>query len=324
MNEKLRFAFATVVTLVAVLWISYCVFCGFIYLNGDLLGENVMIWSGIVTAVIFICLIASFIGVQMLKATDHHFRKFIVWERIFMFGICPIVFLLAGYFYSHFFTVHAQAKDVKNSFVESVQNAENIFAEYRTYANSRIEEYRADIDVVKYANNKVHVLETRILHPALDSLEMRCKEWIKDVDENVTTWNPFLLGNIPYVKKGIKDWHVKLYELSCFHMQEENDVSYFDENEMYIQNVLNGLTRTQSIYSQWKFPNFWAILTGIISYFFLIVAYLIQERNNKSTYLLLSNNRYKTLVKDINYTNTQRGNKKINKTLENDPNGGTF
>ena len=321
MNEKLRRAIATVITLVAALWICYCVFCGFVYRYGSTFGDSIIKWALIVTVIILALLLATFIGVQFIKATDHHFHKFIIWERIFMFGICPIVFLGAGYFYSHFFTVHAQGGKLETQFVNSISKAERMFEEYRSYANNRIENYAEQIHTTGYRrDNKIHVLEICLFHPALDSLETRCKEWIKDVDEDATVWNPFLLGNIPYIEKGIKDWHDKLHELSKFKMRDEVNISYFDENEEYIQEVLDGLENSQSIYQKWKFPNILAILTAIIAYCFLIVAYFIQERNNKSTYTLLSNRRYKTISDDVNVTYFKRKNKKI----EEDSNGGTF
>lgn len=328
MNEKLRFAIATVITLVAAIWICYCVFCGFVYIYGSTFGASIMKWALAVTLIIFALLLAAFIGVQFIKATDHHFRKFIIWERIFMFGVCPIVFLCAGCFYSHFFTVHAQSDQIEPQFVNSVSKAERMFEEYRTYANERVENYTEQNRTSGYKrDNQVHVLETCLFHPALDSLETRCKEWIKDVDENATIWNPYLLGNIPYVEKGIKDWHDKLYILSKFKMQNEVTVSYFDEDSMYIQDVLKGLADTQSIYSSMKFPNFWALLTGVIAYLFLIVAYFIQERNNKSTYTLLSNKRYKTSSDNANWTYFKIKNKTVktvNKKIQEDSNGGTF
>lgn len=290
MNQKLRFAFATVITLLAVLWICYCVFCGFIYLKGSDLGENIMRWAGALTALVFILLTASFIGVQLLKATDHKFRKFIVWERIFMFGICPIVFLCVGYFYSHFFTVHSQGKKAEVSFVNSVAKAKNIFPEYRSYAANRIDNYANSLTNDGYKkDNKVHVLKTRLLPPSLNQLENQCTTWIKDVDKTVTIWNPFLLGNIPYIQNGIKEWEEKLYEFSNFKMSDERNVIYFDEDKEYIQDVLNGLEATQRIYSEWKIPNIWAILTGLLCYALLVFAYIIQERNTRNLHTLFSN-----------------------------------
>ena len=292
MNQKLRFAFATVITLLAVLWISYCVFCGFIYLKGSSLGERVMWWAGALSALVFILLTASFIGVQLLKATDHKFKKFIVWERIFMFCICPIVFLFSGYYYSHFFTVHSLSKNAEDSFVNSVAKAKNIFPEYRRYAANRIDDYSYSLACNDYKKeNKVHVLTNRILPPSLSQLETQCTTWIKDVDKKVTVWNPFLLGNIPYIKNGIEEWEDKLYEFSNFKMTDERDVVYFDEDRSYIQDVLSGLETTQLIYSEWRFPNFWAILTCLLCYALLVFAYVIQERNTKNLHTLFTNPR---------------------------------
>ena len=142
-------------------------------------------------------------------------------------------------------------------------------------------------------------------------MKEQCTDWIHDVDKNVTVWNPFLLGNIPYVKNGITDWHKKLYEFSEFKMQDERDVAYFDEDRTYIQEVLDGLDKTQQIYSNWHF-NFWALLTGLLCYALLIFAYLIQERNNRSTYTLLSNKRYKTFDNQIKITDDGIRNHKDN------------
>ena len=174
--------------------------------------------------------------------------------------------------------------------MNSVSNAERLFEEYRSYANDRIENYTEQIRTSGYKkDNQVHVLETCLFHPALDSLETRCKEWIKDVDENATVWNPFLIGNIPYIEKGIKDWHDKLYLLSKFKMNDEDRASCFDEDYKYIQDVLNGLNNTSSIYEQWKFPNIWAILTGLFCYALLVFAYIIQERNTRNLRKLFEN-----------------------------------
>lgn len=294
MNQKLRFAFATVITLISVLWICYCVFCGYIYLKGSELGESVIILSGALTVFIFILLTASFIGVQLIKATDHKFKKYIVWERIFMFAVCPIVFLFAGYFYSHFFTIHAQGNTAKESFLNSVQKAKDIFPEYRNYAAMRINDYSNHLTESGYKKeNKVHVLSTRLLPPTLNELEEQCTTWInKDAYKGVTVWNPFLLGNVPYIKKSIENWHQKLYGFSTFKMQNENNVSYFDADKTYIQSALSGLEQTQQIYAQWKFPNFLAILTGLICYIMMMFAYFIQTRNNNSECRLFNNDIY--------------------------------
>lgn len=329
MNQKLRFAFATVITLLAVLWIGYCVFCGCMYLGLDF-DFDIWIWhidavwtAGIVTLLFCFVLAGCFIGVQFIKATDHKFSKFIVWERIFMFVICPIVFLGAGYFYNQFFTVHSKGDVVKKSFIGSIKKARNIFPEYRRYAEVRIEEYEESIIEEGYVkDNRVHVLKMRLLPVELEELRSQCLVWIDEADKNVTVWNPFLLGNIPYIEKCINEWEEKLQEFSNFKMLDEQDVVYFDADKQYIGATLKGLKDTQKIYSEWHF-SIWALLTGLLCYGLLIFVYIIQERNTKNQYTLFTNPRKREEHRNITMSsrpkddNDRNDNNMVNNRINN-------
>lgn len=282
-NETLKFSWGHIIAFLAIIFISYLSFMGLTYLTDG----NFLI-AGVGVATIDILLLSTFIGAQVLKATDRKFNKRIIVERLLLL-ITPIVFVVCYLPQAHFWTVFDQRGEIESQFKTSVAQSKEMFALYEQYADNRITAYQKNISKTdKNKTSRTNKLEALTLQLKSDNylnLKNEAITWI-DKASGATVWNVFMIANIRTITEAIDNWNTQLVEMSTRVMSDEKAVA-FDSDSSVVQSVKNGLSQLNNIYSVKKDNKLytWAIMFFL--YLMLIFPYLIQDRHVKSVYTLV-------------------------------------
>ena len=159
MNQS-KFSLADVLSVSSALLFGFVCFLGLNFLNIDT--EKVWGMDRTTGCIIIALACASSLfftayGARLLKRTNGNFKTSFVLEVILL-----ILFVLLAFFFTtksspftHYFTVSAQKSEINNKLQKSIEQAENMFSEYETYANTRINLYKSKlISVVVAKKNK--------------------------------------------------------------------------------------------------------------------------------------------------------------------------
>lgn len=285
-NETLKFSWGHIIAFVALIFISYLSFMGITYLlDGNFL------YAGIGVMIIDLILILFFIVPQILKGTDEKFRKKIVFERI-LFFTAPIFFIITMIPYAHFWTVFENRTEVESTFSESIKTTKGMFESYEVYANNRIQEYEKKLKKSKnetiHSYNEIEALRLQLIADNYEALKKSAIKWI-DNASNATVWNVFMIGNINKIEKAIDNWNKSLNKFSSKIMTDEPEgVETFSSLDPSVITAKNNLNSLRSVYTTKEPPTIIAIACALLLYFLLSIPYIIQKRNTKSTYRLIS------------------------------------
>lgn len=304
MNEKLQFSWGHIIAFLALIAVGYISFVGFTYLtNGN------FAYAAIGMSVTLILYIIFFIGAQQMKASGQKMSRKIIWERIFIFG-SPIIFIGGMISMSHFWTVKSQNDQIVGVFTESINGAKQLFSDYETYSNQRIDAYERNLNTIiankstdqesyrkagfedDKANiqkkNMVETLRLQLLSQNYDSLKVVAVKWIDEASKGASTWNVFLLGNTREIKSALNDWDNQLKEFSDKGLSNEailTEVPKFSSNGA--QTAITGIESLTASFTTQKFPTLAAIIFGIVIYLMLLFPYFLQDRHTKSVYRLI-------------------------------------
>lgn len=298
MNEHLKFSWAHIIAFLAIIALSYTSFVGLVYLfGGDFL------YAGLLTLAIDILLIGVFIGLQYMKASGEKIWRKIVWERI-LIVIAPIVLITALLPSAHFWNVVSQNDDIAREFQNSIGNSRQLFNDYLSYANNRIEQYESSLNQIiderrrnpgQYElagfqlekesiqkENMIKTLQLQLLSDNYERINKSALNWIDGAQEGASVWNVFLLGNIEEIKEAIISWQDQLKSFSNKEMTNEaivKDVPEFRSEGanlamIGIDNMTHNL-ETQGL------PGIAVILYGIILFAMLLLPYLVQQRHGR-------------------------------------------
>lgn len=304
MNEVLKFSWGHIIAFIALIAVGYVAFVSLAYLYG---GDFTI--ASIGTSAIVLLYIIFFIGAQRMKACEDHFRRNIVFERIFLFGSVP-VFLAGIVVVNQFFTVRSRDAELVDSFRKSITNANGIFDDYESYANTRVESYSRSLDNVirnrqvqpsvyaaagftpanesYHKENLVKLLRLQLLSDNYTRLRESSRQWIASSSEGASTWNVFLIGNTAQIKDAITSWEGRLKEFSMRRVGNEVQIHKVEDfKSTRGANAHAGLDALTRAFSERQAPGVFLIVFGVVIYLMLLTPYLLQERNSKSVYRLL-------------------------------------
>lgn len=308
MNEQLKFSWGHIIAFLALIIISYISFVGVTYMTyGDFSKAS------IIMVAIDIILFVSFIGAQVMKATERKFARRIWIERIFIFGT-PIIFLLAMIPFFHFGSVQSQDQKIVGHFTDAISSSKLMFSEYDDYSNERIDNYEHMLDRVisnrsiqptefnscgfiagKESIQKANMVKTlrlQLLSENYDSLKTEATKWIESSSNGASTWNVFLLGNTKEIKTAIHSWNAQLAEFANKKLTNEefngfNEVKTFSGASGSIEAVDKGLDGLTHKFTKSAFPPFGSIIGSIFLYFALLFPYFLQDRHTKNQFRLI-------------------------------------
>ena len=306
MNRKLRFSWAHIVAFLALIFIAYVVFMGATYYT---VGNY---YAGLITMGFCVLLIVSTIlGAQILKGVDKKFHRSVIWERV-LIGLSPVIIIIVGIPFSHFWTVQSSETEIKYQFRISITSALDIFSDYDSYSKERISQLETSINSSvkdeQLKKNRVDELTLYLNNSTAKSIET-AKAWINKVNEDPSIWNVFLFGNIFNIESAIKQWAESLNTISKKHMSDESYAEPFSTTRMNKELALSNFANLKSIYKEVRLPNATALLTLLLCYLMLLCPYFVQERNAKSIETFFGrDNRNKGISKDNGNANTNINN----------------
>lgn len=302
MNEKLTFSWGHIVAALVLIAVSYFSFVGFFYLAK---GDFYFALSGMILTLLFYILF--FIGPQYLKASGVKMAKKIIWERILLFG-SPLIFIAGMFSISHFWTVHNKQEEIVSSFKNSINNSKQLFKDYETYAQIRINNYdqgltkiinEKNINPQLYKNagftnendevqkaNMVEALQLALLSQNYESLQKLSSQWIERANDDVSVWNVFLLGNSQEIKNAVENWKQQLTQFSEKQISNENkitDVETFTSNGAKL--AIDGIDNLKETMAMKDSPIWWIWILGIVLYLLMLFPYFLQDRHSKSVYI---------------------------------------
>jgi len=285
-NEHLTFSWGHIIAFVAIIVVSYFSFLGLTYLT-----DGQFIITGVSVLIIDIILISVFIGVQALKATTRHFKRKIIFERLLIF-LSPFALAAVMYPACHFWTVFDNRGEIESTFTNAVQGPKTMFQEYETYCNARIDAYTNTINSERktsaiHKENEILSLKLQLLDQNYANLKKEVFEWVDNKAGKATVWNVFLIANIKSINAAISEWNQDLIVFSEHILPKESaEVQSFDSDSASLNSIVGELNKIKAIYGEKGTPTWYAILMITLCYIFLMLPYIIQRRNTKSTYHL--------------------------------------
>lgn len=284
-DESLKFSWGHIIAFIVLIFISYVSFMGITYLtDGDFL------YAGVGVLIINLVLIIFFIIPQILKGADEKFSRKIVFERILFFS-APLFFIAVMVPYAHFWTVFDNRNQVETTFSESIKTTKGMFESYEAYANNRIKEYDKKLAQNKtktvHRTNEVEALRLQLIADNYNALKESAVKWI-DNATGATVWNVFMIGNITKIEDAIESWNKSLSEFSSKIMSDESDgVESFSLSDPSVATAKKNLNNLRSVYTIMNGPTIITIGVGALLYILLLLPYIIQGRNRKSTFRLI-------------------------------------
>lgn len=284
-NKTLKFSWGHIIAFIALIFISYVSFMGITYLTD---GEFII--AGIGVAIINLILVVFFIVPQVLKGTDAKFGRKIIFERILLFT-APLFFIVAMIPYSHFWTVFKNREKIERTFSESIQTTKDMFTSYEEYSYIRIAEYEQSMIVDQATDvhiyNALEALIIQLICENYTALKESAFEWV-DNASGATVWNVFMIGNIDKIEDALDDWNSTLTTFSSKVMNDEPlTAEPFTSRDQSVIDAKKNLNTLRSVYTDMGSPTLLAIGVSILLYFMLLLPYIIQNRNTKSTYRLI-------------------------------------
>jgi len=307
MNQS-KFSLADVLTVVASILFGIVSFLGADFLNIN----NSKVWgmshtTGCLVMAIVIALLlgGTALGAKILKRTSRNFKTCFVWEIV-----CLVFFILFAVFFAskaspfpHFFAVYSHKTEIKNKLQTSITQAENMFAEYETYADNRENRYREnlksivatkDINPQEYAEfgfvngvSDASQIDTKMftIHADLfpthysDSIANNgIKEvatlWLKDA-KGTTNSRHFPIGStniVTDIEQESNKWLNILLTLSQERGQGEQAKDFI--YSLRFEDV-------KTYYSKIVSPSWIAILCAILAYLLMLLPWVFSLRHSK-------------------------------------------
>ncbi|NLO69355.1 MAG: hypothetical protein GX102_00045 [Porphyromonadaceae bacterium] len=148
-----KFSLADLLTVLASLSFGFVCFMGANFLN---IGNDT-VWgmsntTGCIVMAVFCSglMFGTAYGAKVLKRTSRNFKTSFVLEMIFLFLFVffAVFFATKTSPFTHYFTVTAKKSEIKSKLQTSIAQAENMFAEYESYAENRHNLFRSKLTSV--------------------------------------------------------------------------------------------------------------------------------------------------------------------------------
>lgn len=269
---------------------------------------------------IFAILAIWFSMLQKVKGVDNlFFMNFdvCIWIERLLFFLLPVVLGFCLQPINYALNVFADADEIEERFVESINSTEEMFAKYEEYCEIRIENYEnflkklkdeKSLDPAIYqeigfdGSHDDMKIETEIAtlnrqlkgimnYQRLDTL---AENWVNKVNNKTSVLNVFLLGDINAVETAINEWSGDLESFSDKILSTEKyygvPAHKFDNDDEYINGIVRELNVLRDIYNPASGRdelNSWTILVGIIMWFVLILPWYMQDRHGANAYNII-------------------------------------
>lgn len=295
MNQS-KFSLADVLTLLAALAFGFVCFLG---KNFFTLGNTTQ--SIILSGIIFVLLSGTAIGAKLLKRTSSNFKTCFIWEVILLILFTGFTLFFSYSPFPHYFVVSEHKAKIQNELNASITQAENMFAEYERYAESREKLYESNLRSVvaskninpgKYSeygfeNNAISdnkQIENKMftVHADLfptnysDTLSNKgIKEvaiaWLSDSKDKVRGWKPIgIVGVVKDVEKYSTNWLNTLIKFSTIREKGE-------QTEDFSYNLSFGDVKKR--FTTLGKPTLLSIGLAVAAYIMMLLSYIVTKRH---------------------------------------------
>lgn len=287
MNQS-KFSLADLITVLAA--ISFGFFC-FLSFNFLTMGETN---KSILLAVVFALVLGGLaFGAKLLKRTDRNFKTCIIWEWVLLF-----LFVVAAIFaikpFSHYFVVSSQKEEIQKEVIANIEQAEEMYNDYKNYADNRLKIYESKLNSVVMAKktnpaeyqeygfvegtedktqieNKLFTLRAKLYPSNYEELATANVEWMNKAKSTVVSWKPIgLVDVIKVAKDNLTQWKNDLIEYSEFRATGEIAENF--EYPLSFNDVTGKMTQLSS-------PKFDSILYSVGLCILMIVSYIVTKRH---------------------------------------------
>ncbi len=151
--NQIKFSLADVLSISSALLFGFVCFLGLNFLN---IGTEKVWGMDRTTGCIIIALMCASslfftsYGAKVFKRTHSNFKTCFVLEVILLilFILLALFFTTKSSPFTHYFTVTAQKAEINSKLQNGINQAENMFSIYETYANKRINLFESDLNSV--------------------------------------------------------------------------------------------------------------------------------------------------------------------------------
>lgn len=292
-NQTFKFSYAHILSFLAILLIGYGIFMGLCYwLGGNFLSALV------VALVAMSILLIGIYRLQMLKATEAQFDKSLRKERV---GVAVFVIICLGLFlpYNHFWVVNDQSDVLRTRFNVALENGNDMFKGYTSYAVDRLNAYEELLDSLEGRSALEHdsiferswplVIHSeaslmRLLSKDYWSLHEKAESWIEDAKKDFSPFNVYLLGNLDQIESALNSWHGVLYSSSDHPLIEEDEsVERFDKDKKLLNAAIGQLDEIRRVCTEASGLSLMAIVTGFMLLGLISLPYHLQGRHTKAS-----------------------------------------
>jgi hypothetical protein len=209
--------------------------------------------------------------------------------------------------FTHFFSVTAQKEEIKYNLKESIEKAEKMFAEYETYAQTRVDLYsktlnrvvraeRTDPDTFKIFGflptneisgdiqiaNKMFTVQADLIPNNYsdtvnnNGLKEVATEWLNTAKYKTSGWKPIgIVSVVNDIESNSANWKDTLFAISEVRQLGEDD----GNTEDFKYNL--SFTDVKKYFTQLKSPQ--PISTGfaLLAYFLMLLSWIVTKRSTK-------------------------------------------
>lgn len=231
MNQS-KFSLADVLTLLTALAFGFVCFLG---ANFYMLGETNQ--SIILAVIIAVSLSGTALGAKILKRTSRNFKTCFISEMILLVLFTILTLFFAYSPFPHYFVVSGQKTEIQRKLTSNITQAENMFAEYESYAENRENLYERKLRSVanaKHVNSSDFSyygfqdigasIEKQIDHKMItahadlfpthysdtinnNGIKEVATTWLSDAKNKISGWKPIgIVGVVKAVEKNSNGW----------------------------------------------------------------------------------------------------------------------
>jgi energy-coupling factor transporter transmembrane protein EcfT len=288
-------------------------FVCFLSSNFYTLGNSIQ--SIILAVIITLLLSGTALGAKLLKRTSRNFKPCFIWEIILLVLFTGLMMLFSYSPFPHFFIVNGQKEEIQSKLNVSIMQAENMFAKYEQYAETRKNLYRATLRSVVNAKNtnpseyatygfknngiaddtqikdKMVAINADLYPSNYKEMKKSDSTWLANARNIVVSWKPIgIVSVVKEVEQNSKSWLDELVKFSS--KRETGEQAQNFPYNLSFDDVETHFTRLGK-------PTPLTIGLAVIAYLLMLFSYWITKRDTRFPGLKLLFSAGKTAINEL-------------------------
>jgi energy-coupling factor transporter transmembrane protein EcfT len=297
--NKSKFSLADLLTVLAALAFGFVCFLG---TNFFTLGNTNQ--SIILSMIIAVLLGGTAFLAKLLKRTSRNFKICFVWEIILLVLFTAFAVFFSWSPFPHYFNVSAKKTEIQNKLQASITQAENMFAEYESYADIREYLYELKLKSIadakninpseyaeyfenngvtdeKQIKNKIFILHADLFPTnysdttANNGIKEVATEWLANAKNITNSWKPIgIVSVVNEVEQNSTDWLNTLINLSKVREKGEQTIDF--EYSLSFDDVKTDFKTLGK-------PTGLTIGLSALTYVLMLLSWFVTKRDSRST-----------------------------------------